>query len=82
MTLADRASSKASSSRSSEMSSTMGVSCRSSNSRPMTEAMGRVSLHRRDSRFSLLPVTSRTPSGMRAATTLDELCLIGDTIRG
>lgn len=65
MTLAAQASSKTSNRPFSEASSTRGVSCRSSNSRPTTEAMVSVSLHRWDSILRRRPMTSRTPSRMR-----------------
>lgn len=49
----------------SDISSTRGSNCPSSNSRSMTDAMVRVSLHRWLNRFSLRPMTVRNPSGMR-----------------
>ena len=65
ITLAAKASSSTSRSRSLDRSSTKGPRWSKVNSLPITEAMVKVSLHRSVSRSSRLPITSRTPSGIR-----------------
>ena len=65
MTRAARASSKTSNRRSSEVFSESGLNWSRVNSRPRIEAVVSVSLQLWESRFSRLPITSRTPSGIR-----------------